>query len=101
MTPAELAAAFEVLQPGRAICYHVGHVFSDRKSPAVAELASAALALSTGGSAELVQRRVGVDKFEYLAIKRHTPAPVGDGHRPSHRVHAGRVRANGRKGEKP
>ena len=82
VTPTNLTMAVDLAPPGTIICYHRGYLPYDRGSgPAdeiggpVREIEKMAILLWEIGAIELVQRRLGDFRYEYLAIKRQQKAP--------------------------
>jgi len=55
---------------GERITYHVGNLFFDRGLPAVRKAAGLAWTLQCRGTVHLVQRRLGYNRFAYIAERR-------------------------------
>lgn len=83
LTEASFCAWLGAAAPGDTIIYHRGalardtcahlHILAPDERVRVARLAGRALKLSEAGLVHLVQRRRGVEDFEYLAIARPRP----------------------------
>lgn len=78
----ELCAWVAQAEPGDALEYHIGFLVLDRCSSrlmsherrvALARTSTCALHLAEQGLVHLVQRRIGPDRFSYLAIARPHP----------------------------
>lgn len=83
LTEASFCAWLGAAAPGDTIVYHRGalardtcaqlHILATDERVRVARLAGRALRLAEAGFVHLVQRRCGVEDFEYLAIARPRP----------------------------
>jgi len=64
-----MIGAIMALAPGERITYHVGHLAFDKMgNPDIEAASRAAMEQFRSGLAALVQRRVGPEKWEYIAV---------------------------------
>lgn len=75
LTTASLKDLIPKMAPGQALIYHVGSLMFDRTQPGpysrlVDEIATAAWDAHQRGEVTLVQHKIGLNKFEYVAVKK-------------------------------
>lgn len=65
-------------QPGDRVVYHEGDLASDRHHKDIAHLADEWLRLSNQGVVVLLQKRIEIGRYKYLAVRSAKPASAAD-----------------------